>query len=254
MIDIDRVNQVFDEYVSNYDMCDEKISMKYYHTYRVCEKSLEISKSLNLSEEDTKLAYLIALLHDIGRFEQANRFGTFNDAKSLDHASFGCTLLFEDGLIRKFIADSKYDTIIRNAVLNHNKYAIPKDLDERSILHSKIIRDADKLDIIHNIVNLGHISFYDDNSRISSLVVQDFLLERSVHHAHKKTKNDSVMTVFGFVFDLNFEYSYQYFKDNEFINKMFDMLENKDIFEEYVEKINEYVERKCNNVRDKVFS
>ena len=86
------------------------------------------------------------------------------------------------------------------------------------------------------------------------LVKNDFLRERSVHHAHKNTKNDSVMTVFGFVFDLNFEYSYQYFKDNEFINKMFDMLENKDIFEEYVEKINEYVERKCNNVRDKVFS
>lgn len=254
MIDIDSVNQAFDEYVSNYDMCDRNISLKYFHTYRVCEQSLNICKSLGLGEEDTHLAYLIALLHDIGRFEQERRFGTYNDQKSMDHGDFGCTLLFEEGLIRKFIEDDKYDEIIRKAIHYHNKFSIEEDCNERELLHSKIIRDADKIDIIYNVTELGHIRLVDDDSEISEKVKEDFLCERSVHYSHKSVKNDSVMTMLAFVFDLNFEYSYRHFRDNDFINKLFAKLKNKDIFEEYVNKLNEYVERKCNDVRDKVFS
>lgn len=254
MIDIDKVNQVFDEYVSNYDMSNEMINLKYFHTYRVCEQSLNICKSLGLDEEDTRIAYLIALLHDIGRFEQERRFGTYNDQESMDHGDFGCTLLFEEALIRKFIEDNKYDEIIRKAICYHNKFSIEEDCDEKELLHSKIIRDADKIDIIYNVVELGYIRLSDDDSKISEKVKEDFCYERSVHFSHKNSRNDRIMTMFGFIFDLNFEYSYKYFKDNGFINKMFAKLKNKDIFEEYVERINEYVERKCNNVRNKVFS
>ena len=254
MFDIEKSIQAFEDFVKKYDMSNDMISLKYYHTFRVVEQSLNICKSLNLSEEDTNIAFLIALLHDIGRFEQGKRFGTFIDSKSMDHGEFGCKLLFEEGLIRKFIEDDKYDEIIRKAIYYHNKFAIEEDLSERELLHSKIIRDADKIDIIHNVVNLGHIKLNDDDSEISDEVKEDFLSERSVHYSHKRTKNDSVMTMLGFVFDLNFEYSYRYFKDNDFINKMFSNLKNKDIFEEYVNRLNEYIEGKCNDVRDKVLS
>ena len=112
MIDLKRANEAFDNYVKNYDMSNEKISLKYYHTYRVCEQSTSICKSLNLSKEDTDIAYLIALLHDIGRFEQIKVYDTFDDEKSIDHALFGCKILFEEGLIREFIIDDSYDEII----------------------------------------------------------------------------------------------------------------------------------------------
>jgi len=55
-------------------------------------------------------------------------------------------MLFEDGLIRNFIVDDKYDDIIRVAVFNHNKLEIEAGLNEKSMLFAKIIRDADKLD------------------------------------------------------------------------------------------------------------
>ena len=48
------------------------------------------------------------MLHDIGRFEQIRRFGTFNDVQSVDHAEFGADLLFKEGLIRKF-AEGYYE-------------------------------------------------------------------------------------------------------------------------------------------------
>lgn len=101
---INRKNVInaFAEYVRNYDPSDEKIKLKIDHTYRVAGLCQSIAKSLNLSEADVDIAWLLGMLHDIGRFEQIRRFGTFSDADSVDHAEFGADLLFKEGLIRKF--------------------------------------------------------------------------------------------------------------------------------------------------------
>ena len=102
---INRKNVInaFAEYVRNYDPSDEKIKLKIDHTYRVAGLCQSIAKSLNLSEADVDIAWLLGMLHDIGRFEQIRRFGTFSDADSVDHAEFGADLLFKEGLIRKFV-------------------------------------------------------------------------------------------------------------------------------------------------------
>ena len=107
---INRKNVInaFAEYVRNYDPSDEKIKLKIDHTYRVAGLCRSIAKSLNLSEADVDIAWLLGMLHDIGRFEQIRRFGTFSDADSVDHAEFGADLLFKEGLIRKF-AEGYYE-------------------------------------------------------------------------------------------------------------------------------------------------
>ena len=157
MIDRKKANNAFDKYTSSYDMSNKLIYLKYNHTYRTVEQSLNICKSLNLSEEDTDIAYLIALLHDFGRFEQVKEYNTFNDMISIDHANLACKLLFEDGYIREFIEDDKYDEIIRKSIYSHNKYSIDEELSEKELMHAKIIRDADKLDIVYNITNLNQV-------------------------------------------------------------------------------------------------
>ncbi len=107
---INRKNVIntFAEYVRNYDPSDGKIKLKIDHTYRVAGLCQSIAKSLGLSGADVDIAWLLGMLHDIGRFEQIKRFGTFNDAHSVDHAEFGADLLFKDGLIRKF-AEGYYE-------------------------------------------------------------------------------------------------------------------------------------------------
>ena len=107
---INRKNVInaFAEYVRNYDPSDEKIKLKIDHTYRVAGLCQIIAESLGLSEPDVDIAWLLGMLHDIGRFEQIRRFGTFNDAQSVDHAEFGADLLFKEGLIRKF-AEGYYE-------------------------------------------------------------------------------------------------------------------------------------------------
>lgn len=244
MIDIKQINKTFDNYVKDYNMDYELISLKYSHTYRVAKNSNEICKSLNLDEENTNIAYAIAMLHDIGRFEQAKVYKTFNDLKSIDHADFGCKILFEDGLIRKFIKDEKYDELIRKAILYHNKYEV-EECNEKELLHAKIIRDADKIDIINDVVNLGNIKINEDANGVSDKVKEQFDKEKIINREYKQYKNDSVVTMIAFVFDLNFKYSYKYYKDNKFMDKMLNKLNNKEIFKYYIDKAKEYIERKC---------
>ena len=250
MIDREIAKDAFDKYTSNYDMSNKLIYLKYNHTYRTCEQSLGIAKSLNLNEEDTDIAYLIALLHDFGRFEQAKIYNTFSDIKSIDHADLACKLLFEEGLIRNFIEDDKYDEIIRKSIYWHNKYSIDEELNERELMHAKIIRDADKLDIVYNITNLNQVDFNDDDSDISNNVKEAYRNKVSVKRNENNKKNDALLIMFAFVFDLNFDYSFKYYKDNEIIEKMYNKLKDKSKFKEYVDIINEYIEGKCKNVRN----
>lgn len=102
-IDRDRVKQAFAQYVRQYNAEDEKILLKIRHTYRVADISERIAVGLGLSAYDTDLAWLIGMLHDIGRFEQLKQYGTFVDADSIDHAHFGVELLFRDGLVRDYV-------------------------------------------------------------------------------------------------------------------------------------------------------
>ena len=107
------------KYISNYDQSIPSIRLKIVHTYKVMDCMSYLCQQLHLDKERTQLALLIALLHDLGRFEQWMRYESFADYKTIDHALFSCQLLFDQGKIRDFIEDKEYDDIIRHAILQH---------------------------------------------------------------------------------------------------------------------------------------
>ena len=209
-MNIDNINKAIEDYVNLYNKNDLDIKLKYSHTYRVCEQSKNICNNLNLDEEQSFVAYLIAILHDIGRFYQDKEYNTFEDKFSLDHGDLGVKLLFEDGLIRKFIEDSKYDNIIKLGVKNHNKFKIEDGLNEEENLQCKIIKDADKLDIFYLIANLDELDRYGTNDEISVKVKESFMNHILVDNRYKNNENDSIICMLAFVFDLHFDYSFKY--------------------------------------------
>ena len=146
MIDFNQASVIFKKYLQDYDLEYGKIELKIRHTYGVVNASEYIAKELSLDDENIELAKLIALLHDIGRFEQIKKFDCFIDNKNIDHAILGNEILFKNNLIRTFIKDTQYDNIISKAILNHNKLSIEDGLTDKELLHAKIIRDADKTD------------------------------------------------------------------------------------------------------------
>lgn len=229
--------KIFYEYLNQYDIENGSIKLKIIHTFEVVKKSEYIAKGLNLNIEDIKLAKIIALLHDIGRFEQIKEYGCFDD-KKLEHAKFGVMVLFKNGLIRKFIQEEKYDNIIKKAIYNHNKYAIEEGLDDRELLHCKIIRDADKLDnfrvrendkfedMFPGIYNKDTIN----TETISPKVYNDFMNEKCIELKDRKTIIDYWVCVLAFIFDLNYDISLKYVKDKNYIDILIDRInyENRD--------------------------
>ena len=78
----------FEHYLDGYNRNNDKVRLKIIHTYGVVHDMEEICHRMALSPEDTELAKIIALLHDIGRFEQLKRFDSFEPA-TMDHAAYG---------------------------------------------------------------------------------------------------------------------------------------------------------------------
>ena len=118
MIDIQKARISFKNFLNKYrdkDMLG--FDLKVVHTYRVVDNAKEIAIKLNLSEDDIRLAELIALLHDIGRFEEITVLKRF-DSVGFDHASYGVKMLFEDNMIKDFIVDDSYHEIIKTAIAN----------------------------------------------------------------------------------------------------------------------------------------
>ena len=160
----------FKAYTERFDTADINIKLKIDHTYRVAGIAERIARSLKLDELGVDFCWLLGLLHDIGRFEQLTRYGTFKDAESVDHAELGADILFSasagangtvgEPLIKTIIVpsdrldpeDEDFDWnemagMCETAIRLHNKLALPDDLDTATLMYSNVLRDADKADI-----------------------------------------------------------------------------------------------------------
>lgn len=237
MIDLVKAEKVFKSYVDKYNTEDQKIELKIKHTYGVVSMSRFIAKKIGLDEENIALAKLIALLHDIGRFEQVKRFDRFIDTedKDKDHADYGVDVLFENNLIRTFIKEKKYDNIILKAIKNHNKYEIEEGLSEEELLHCKILRDADKTDNFRirqaeefkAILNNATEEIME-NGKISDDVYEDFLSHKQIKCENRKTELDYWVSYIAWIYDYNFDVGIKYLKDNEYVEKLIDRIKYKD--------------------------
>lgn len=239
MIDIEKAKEEFLKYTANYDHHSDKIERKEKHSLRVVERSTMIANYLKLNEEDRLLAELIGLLHDIGRFEQVRRFNTFSDVKSgVNHGELGAEILFKDGLIRKFVEEEKYDEIIRRAIINHNKTYIDTDLSERELLFTKIIRDADKADIMYIIATED---IYKDNSEedyntghITEELMKQFLKDGYLDYKLIQSKSDDILTSYAMLANVYYPVTAEYILNGKFIDiytqKIYDRYKNPEFF------------------------
>ena len=144
-MDYNQARMEFEQYLNDYDRTDGKVKLKITHTYGVVARSGQIAERMGLSAEDRELAKMIALLHDIGRFEQLKRYDSFLP-ETMDHAAYGADILFKGGLIRRFLEENTWDSIIEEAIRKHSDYILSGIEDQRTLLHARLIRDADKLD------------------------------------------------------------------------------------------------------------
>lgn len=258
MIDYTRALSAFNEYVSHYDVNDPKMKLKIIHTMHVAELSEQIAKGLHLNEEDIQLAKLIGLLHDIGRFEQLKRFNEFRDHLTVNHALLGVEVLKENDRIRDFIEEDTFDDIIFQAIENHNRLSIEEGLDERTLLHSKIIRDADKTDIFRVRIEDPVEDFLPfnkedtENSLITRSLLDTFYSHQCILSSTRKTPADTMVSVLAFIYDYNFNVSLEIVKERNLLRRMMDRIhfvhpETQQQVNEMLDYADTYIEKRLEN-------
>ena len=125
-------------------------------------------------------------------------------------------------------------------------------MNDIQILHSKIIRDADKLDSFRakyedDIYTMANITTYEiENSTISDNVLNDFMNEKTILSKERKTPIDIWISYIAFVYGLYFKESLDYINENNYINKLIDrfdykLIDTKEKMEQIRNKANNYI-------------
>lgn len=242
-MNLEKLKEEFMCHVKNYDINDNNIAGKLYHSYRVMDYSILLAKHNNFKEEDEEIAALAGLLHDYSRFEQWTEYQTYSDIKSIDHGDLAVKRLFEDNEIINYCTNENYYDKIYDAIKYHNKYDFPKTLSEHNQLFCKTVRDADKLDIFYLLgiePNLMKQDYYDISKEIES----DFFKNKQLSHKDVKNQSDIILLMLAMVYDLNFKYSFEYLKEARYIDKMFENIEDKNKFKKYFDYIKDYIEER----------
>ena len=233
MIDINSAIEKLIKYSQQFGD-NPKIDIKRRHSLRVMQNCEKLAVYLNLNNEEIELAKLIGLIHDIGRFEQVKKYNTFLDRNSVNHGELGIQILFDNNRIRDFIQTDKYDKLIKTAILNHNYREISEDVkDSKTLLYCKIIRDADKIDIFPVVIDDGLenavVFKIEDISKenVSDEIIDDCLNHRSCRKEFMKTNIDCMVVWISYIYNLNFDCSLKIIKDNNYIDRMIDLVDYK---------------------------
>ena len=224
-MDLQHAKTEFERYLDGYDRNDDKVKLKIVHTYGVTEYSRQIAERLKLPDEDRELAQLIGLLHDIGRFEQLKRFDSF-EPDTMDHASFGVQILFSEGMIRNFAEKDSWDGIIRTAIARHSDFRLTGITDSRTLMHARIIRDADKLDncrvkledTIETILGVSAEEVGRDS--VSPEVMAQFCRKESILSSIRRTKMDYWLSYLAYFFDINYKVSWDIIREHDYVARL----------------------------------
>jgi putative nucleotidyltransferase with HDIG domain len=210
----------------------QNIDLKKDHTMRVCKEILYIGKQLGLNHEELRLAEIIALLHDVGRFEQYARYKTFMDGKSENHAELSIKILEKYGVLDSL--DPMIKDIIVRAIKYHNRPSLPREEKETCLFYAKLIRDADKLDIWKVVTDYynrknskknGAIELgLPDSPGFSEEVLRDLKNKKIVDIKHVRNLNDFKLLQIGWIFDINFEPTLRCIKKRRYLEMIHGVL------------------------------
>ena len=208
----------FERYTSRYrdaeGLLPAALELKLLHSRRVAENARLIAGSLKPDEAEILIAEICGLLHDIGRFPQYSRYGSFRDADTVDHGLAGRMTLEAEGAQALFDEDEWKR--VSCAVEYHNRKTsdLPADLPANTRKLLNIIRDADKLDIMDLVLrSVSRDGFRDlpgmlpqirTDRELTPSVVEEFRKNRILSTNRLGTVSDFLLMLATWFYDFNF--------------------------------------------------
>lgn len=245
----------FNDYVAGFYGDDEfvnaNIKMKEEHTLRTCKEMMYLAEQLNLSDNQKRIAEVTALLHDVGRFVQFIKYRTYNDPRSTNHCILGLEVLRQKKVLDG--VEQKEKELIEKAIEYHGAKELPKDLDGQRLLLLKLIRDADKIDVLYVVT--GYFKQHRENPDgfklelefpdepgYSNEIVEKVLHGQLIAYNELRTLNDMKLCLLGWVYDVNFAATLKRIKQRKFLQMLVDLLPRTGDIERVKEKIFAYVD------------
>lgn len=213
---LSQIKSWFDTYTQSFltgdPSKDSPLILKIDHTDRVCSNICILGRALGLSDSHLRLAETVGLLHDVGRFEQLRRFGTFDDRQSVNHAALGIEVLKKNAVLENLEADEQ--AMVMDAVRFHNAPELPNRRLPANLLFMHLIRDADKLDIWKLFADYFRadqppdptiVQHLPDHPSWEEAIIEAITQKRMARFQDMKSLNDFKLLQLSWVFDLNFQ-------------------------------------------------
>jgi HD superfamily phosphohydrolase YqeK len=250
------LNNWFHQYIKTFQSKDWKIQrnidLKYEHILKVRDVIIDIAGSEGLTGGQIRLAGIMALFHDIGRFKQYTIYRTFVDRKSENHALLGLQELKKNNVLNILEHDDR--SLILTAIANHNRKEILPETTGKALFYSRLLRDADKIDIWRVVID-----YYEDPeaepNRALQLDLPDtpdytFAILREVENGKSIrmeamiTLNDFKLLQASWIFDLSYTRSFEIVKKRHYVERLFAVLPDDEPIRKLKWKILSYIDSK----------
>ncbi len=251
---LDELKRWLDAYTNRFFGQDEYVNrhlrLKQEHTDQTREQILYLAGRLALDENRTRIAETIALLHDVGRFPQFARYRTYNDLRSVNHCCLGVEVLHQERVLESLPPQER--EWVRIAVAHHGRKALPPDLDDETLLYLKLIRDADKLDILRIVTEIYRRHKDDpqknsfeielpDEPRMTPEVVEAVLAGQLIDYKCLRTLNDIRLCQIGWVYDFNFVASLERLQACNWLDELFSYLPQGEQVQSLRRNVSDYI-------------
>ncbi len=250
--------QWFHQYVlkfrSDDRQCRQNMDLKYKHILKVRDVIREIAVSEGSEDHQVRLAGIAALFHDIGRFRQYADYGTFSDRKSKNHALLGLRELKKYGVLDLLEHENRF--LIETAIANHNRREISGGTSGEALFYSKLLRDADKIDIWRVVTEYYENPEAETNQALqldlpdtpgyNEAIFRQVEQGQSIRMEDMTTLNDFKLLQAGWVFDLSFTRSFELVKKRRYIERLFAVMPHETPFRKLRGKLLDYLDSKIN--------
>ena len=259
---LESFKQWFTEYVRTFyasddDFLNHNIKLKECHTHRVCQAMRELAGALQMNAKDALLAETIALFHDVGRFPQFKQYRTYKDQISENHCLLALKVLCEQQVLTGVPADER--GMIEKAIEFHGAKNLP-EMDGRTLHFSKMIRDADKLDIFELLVENYRILAeepekfkweleFPDTPECSVEIIDAILNNQMISYEIIKTINDAKLLQLGWVFDVYFDHTLKQIYDRGYLQAIVDLLPDTEEIKRVTGYIMDYTQQRIGSLK-----
>lgn len=240
---IQEYNKIFWDYISKFDTQNSNILRKIIHSFDVATTSFKIACRLNLNEQERHFAYLVGLLHDVGRFKQWEKYKTYNDHQSVDHGNLSYEIVSKWDYEKLFINISQFEILLESIKYHNKPY---KGNDKEVIKFVEIVKNADAYSNVITTAN-GAQQIVLNKDGVTEEIYKNFINLKPIYMYSPNTKLDRSLILTSCTYNTTYDFLRQEIKENNYLEAIYQ------IFSKYLNEQDKKLYRNAiENLRSKL--